>query len=129
MVLLKLCKNKKSQTFVGMLIFLDPCFEFESAACCKKKIRKMSTQQSFGSSYFCQGFNNIWIWQLPFFIVTMNLCKFIPKRDLVPMEEPQNKNVGQPNILVSFPDSNKISLITYQTDVNVSRMSPKLLRT
>ena len=52
-VLLKLCQNKKGQTFVGMLIFWNLSFGFQSAAFCKKeRFKNRASQQRFGFSYF-----------------------------------------------------------------------------
>ena len=50
--LLKLCLNKKGQTFVGMLIFWNLSFGFQSAAFCKKRFKNRASQQRFGSFYF-----------------------------------------------------------------------------
>ena len=45
---LKLCQNKKGQTFDGMLIFESFFFESESTACCNKRIQKWAFQQTSG---------------------------------------------------------------------------------
>ena len=41
--------------------FLNPLFEFELAACCKKEIKKAS-QQMFGPSYFVRALVQVRAW-------------------------------------------------------------------
>ena len=52
-VCLKPCQNNKDQLFVVMLNFCMYCFEFASAACCKKRHAKNGASlQKFGCFYF-----------------------------------------------------------------------------
>ena len=42
--------------------FLNPLFEFELAACCKKRFKKQASQQMFGPSYFVRALVQVRAW-------------------------------------------------------------------
>ena len=55
---LKPTRNKKGLTFVGMLVLLNHFFEFLSAACCKKRIKKKNIPTNVRPFLFREGFRN-----------------------------------------------------------------------
>ena len=67
---LKLCQNKKSQLFVGMLIFWILFLKLNLLSAAKKRIKKTSILADVWSFLFCQGFSE---WDFFFQIIRLYL--------------------------------------------------------